>query len=296
MEIVAFHNVSKSYNNGVIALRNVSFTVGNDEIIGLLGRNGAGKTSLINILMGFIRPSLGNVHVVGEAPHKANKHIGYVADLPRFHEKETVLSLLMLLARMQGIERRKQKQTCLELIESVGLTHFMRQKINQLSRGLLQRFNIAQALLGDPNLLVMDEPLSGLDPLAQSETIDLIMRLRRPGRSMFISSHLLFHLEKICDRVLVLDHGVAKFFGKPSSFEEITVVKFFKPLAKQHKRVLQSVGARMIGEAKIEIERPGDDVHQILRYCADNQLEIKSLARNKGSLEELFLDLVKVER
>ncbi|MHB1390022.1 MAG: ABC transporter ATP-binding protein [Thermoleophilia bacterium] len=293
MEFTSFDNITKSYKNGNIALRDVSFKIEDDQIIGLLGRNGAGKTSLISILMGFIHQTSGSVRVFNQKPGKANMQIGFVPDFPYFHQKETVISLLLAIAQMRKIERKKQRQRCLEIIEKFGLEQFAGQKLCHLSRGILQRFNIAQAVLGDPDLVVMDEPLSGLDPLAQSEMLDLILRLHRPDRAMLISSHLLFHLERICDQVLILDQGMTRFFGRPGGLNEIAAIQFFDPLTDQHQRILFSLGARRLSETEIEVDRKGDNIHHLLRYCADNRLEIKSLSHGEGSLEQQFLNIVR---
>lgn len=297
MDIVSFEKVTKSYkNNGVVALKNVTFKIESSQIIGLIGRNGAGKTTLINILMGFIPQTSGNVLVFNQKPGKANRQIGYVPDFPHFHQKETAFSLLMALAKMRKIEHKKQRQRCLEVIEKFELNSFAHRKLCQLSKGMLQRFNIAQGMLSDPDLVVMDEPLSSLDPFGQSEIIDFILKLRRPGRTMLISSHLLFHLEKICDQVLVLDKGITKFFDKPNSYlNETTTIKFSKPLTDLHIQDFASLGVKLLNKKEIEIDHRGDNIYHLLRYCADQKLEIESLARNKGSLEDLFLSLVKDE-
>lgn len=293
MSAAALDNVTKIFRNGTPALAGVSFEIKDGHTIGLLGRNGAGKTTLINILMGFVHQTSGEVTVLGREPGKAYSRCGYVPDNPHFHEKESVFSLLMILARMRKIEKKCQRQRCNDLIETLGLGDYANTRIAQLSQGNLKRFAIAQALLGDPDFVVMDEPLSALDPVGQSQAIDIIRSLKRPGRTIIISSHLLFHMEKICDRVLILDAGRQKFFGRLDAGKaEVTSIRLRYPVSTGQSDALRNLGIKIVDGRDLEIDHGKTDIHLLLLFLADNRLEIDSLSRSRKTLEETFLELL----
>ena len=243
--------------------------------------------------MGFVHPTSGDVTVLGRKPGKTYSRCGYVPDNPYFHERESVFSLLMILAKMRKIERSRQHQRCHDLIETLGLGDYANTRIAQLSQGNLKRFAIAQALLGDPDFVVMDEPLSALDPVGQRQVIDIIRGLRRPSRTLIISSHLLFHLEKICDQVLVLDGGRQKFFGRlDAGNADVTSIRLRYPLSIEHYNALRNLGAEIKSKRDLEIDHGNTDIHLLLCFLAENRQEIDSLSRSRKTLEETFLELL----
>jgi ABC-2 type transport system ATP-binding protein len=197
----------------VKVVNDLDLTVEEGEIYGFLGPNGAGKTTTIKMLLGIIYPSSGEGYVFGKEIGDIDVHriISYVPERPYYYEHMTGLELLMFYASLFGIN---DKQKCINLLEKVNLHGDMSKTISQYSKGMQQRVGLAQSLLNDPKLLFLDEPTGGLDPIAHTEIRDLILQFRDEGRTVFISSHELSEVERICDRVAIINKGVIARQGK----------------------------------------------------------------------------------
>jgi ABC-2 type transport system ATP-binding protein len=207
-------NLSKTFYIGffrkrVDAVKNVSFTVRSGEIFGLLGPNGAGKTTLIKTAMGLIFPTRGNVSFFGSKgrQHKVRRHVGYLPENPYFHEYLTPKELLDFFGRLYGLSAREIRERSGELIEMVGLSDAAKRPLRKFSKGMLQRIGLAQALIAQPKLLVLDEPMSGLDPIGRKFVVDLIAELNQKGTTIIFSSHILSDVERLCNRVVILNKG-----------------------------------------------------------------------------------------
>jgi ABC-2 type transport system ATP-binding protein len=197
------------FRSRVEAVRGVSFEVCRGGIFGLLGPNGAGKTTILKVLMGLIRPDAGTLRILGRDARQpaSRRRVGFLPENPYFHEYLTPRELLEFYGRLLGLgagEIRRQRD---ELIERVGLADAARRPLRKFSKGMLQRIGLAQALLGDPELLVLDEPMSGLDPLGRRLISDLIEERHRAGVTVVFSSHILSDVERLCDRVVILHRG-----------------------------------------------------------------------------------------
>lgn len=286
--------LTKKYSKEAFALKDVSFDLEGDRIIGLLGANGAGKTTLINTLMGFIFPTGGEIRVFGKRPHHAYSRIGYTGERPDYHKNFSANNLLNYLAAIRGIEKSLRRQRRDEALATVGLEQCGDKPLWKMSKGMLQRFSIAQSLLHDPDLLVMDEPMSGLDPLAQKEFREIISRLKRPGRTIVFSSHLLFHLEKLCDSILVLDRGMLMYDGaiEADSAGAETIIKVAMPLNADRIQWLAEAGVKANSNV-ISIGSEPELVKHVIRFLLDQDIEIEKLEKEKSSLEELFLEKIK---
>jgi ABC-2 type transport system ATP-binding protein len=193
----------------VEAVRGVSFAARRGEIFGLLGPNGAGKTTTLKILMGLIAADAGTVRIMGRDGRRpaSRRRVGFLPENPYFHEYLTPREILEFYGRLLGLgtaEIRRQRD---ELIEMVGLADAARRPLRKFSKGMLQRIGLAQAMLGEPELLVLDEPMSGLDPLGRKLVSDLIEQRHRAGVTIVFSSHILSDVERLCDRVVILDRG-----------------------------------------------------------------------------------------
>ena len=210
------------------ALSEVSFDVEPGEVVGLLGPNGAGKTTTMRIITGYLQPSSGHVRVGDAEPNDAavRSQIGYVPESAPLYGDMLVASYLRFWARLRGLPRSRQKPAVGAAMRQAGLAGLARRPIATLSRGLRQRVCLAQALVHDPAVLVLDEPTTGLDPRQVTETRELIARLGR-SRTVLLSSHLLSEVAQLCKRVVVLDRGrviavgdVAELTGPDGSLEE----------------------------------------------------------------------------
>ena len=199
----------------VEAVKSVSFTVAEGDVFGFLGPNGAGKTTTIKALAGLIRPSAGAVRVLGGSPFDiaVKARVGFLPEQPYFYDYLKASELLDVFGRIFGIPAVERRRRIAELLELVGLSHAADRTLRKYSKGMQQRVGIAQALLNDPALVILDEPMSGLDPIGRKEVADIIVSLKSRGKTVFFSSHILTDIERLCDRVAILDHGVLKASG-----------------------------------------------------------------------------------
>lgn len=204
-------NLTKTYKsrsgNAIHVVDNLNLQVEQGEIFGFLGPNGAGKTTTIKILLGIIYASSGEAYVLDKEAGdiEAHKKLSYLPEKPYYYEHMTGLEIMQFYASLFGI---KDKALCEKLLTRVNLPNDMNRQISQYSKGMQQRVGLAQSLLNDPQLLFLDEPTGGLDPIAHNEIRDLILKFREEGRTVFISSHELSDVERICDRVAIINKGV----------------------------------------------------------------------------------------
>jgi len=215
-EIVSFDRAGKIYrlrglgrSASVAALADFTLDICKGEILGLLGLNGAGKTTVMKLLTGLIFPTSGRVSVFGLDPRepRAKNGIGFLPELPYFPPHSTPYGALRYYGLLSGMSNSALSAALPAIMEKVGLAPHAAKKISEFSKGMLQRLGLAQAVLHSPELLVLDEPVSGLDPLAIHDMRALISGLQAEGRTIFLSSHSISELEKICDRVIIMVGG-----------------------------------------------------------------------------------------
>lgn len=190
-----------------LGIEDVNLSVQKGEIFGLLGLNGSGKTTTIKLILGLLKPTRGSVSVTGISPSlpEALRKIGYLPEVPYFYKYLTASEILSLYARLSDLDDASNRVK--KIIEAVGLSDWSNRRLSEFSKGMLQRIGIAQSLLHDPEILVYDEPVSGLDPLAMQEMRNLLLKLKSDGKTIFLSSHLISEVEKICDRAAILVKG-----------------------------------------------------------------------------------------
>jgi len=207
--------VEKRYGKKVHALKGVSLKVARGEVFGLLGPNGAGKSTLVKILMTVVKPTRAEGTVLGlpMATKEALRRVGYLPENHRFPKYLTGRQTLDFFAALSGAPRSWRKRRIPELLDVVGMTEWADQKVSRYSKGMLQRVGIAQALSADPDLVVLDEPTDGVDPMGRRDIRDVLVRLRNEGKTVFINSHLLSELEMICDRVAIMVSGRVARYG-----------------------------------------------------------------------------------
>jgi len=236
---IELENITRSFKNHfwqkkTHVLKSISLVISKGEVFGFLGPNGAGKTTTIKIITGLIKPDSGNVSVFGQAVNSmaAKKKIGFMPESPYFYEHLTGYEFLKIHALLHDLIKYKPRVD--SLLERVGLSGAQNLQLRQYSRGMLQRIGIAQALIGSPELLVLDEPLTGLDPIGRKEIKDLIMEEKSKGTTIFFSSHILPDAEAVCDRIGIIIEGEIKEVGQLSSLlrkgtktDEITLEDWF---------------------------------------------------------------------
>lgn len=213
---LVFENVSKTYKKAgfigaekKVALNDVSFYVKKGEIVGLLGLNGAGKTTIIKSIFSIIKVDCGNIRVLDSHPlnEKVRRYLGYIPELPYFPPQLTARQILYYYAFLSGMPTKTIESASNVILERVGLKERKNSKCAEFSKGMLQRLAFAQALIHNPEFVIMDEPVSGLDPIAVRDLRNLIADLNKKGTTFFFSSHSISELEKLCFTVLIIKNG-----------------------------------------------------------------------------------------
>jgi ABC-2 type transport system ATP-binding protein len=214
MVILAFDNIAKTYGDNP-ALRGVSFEVHAGEIFGLLGPNGAGKSTLIRILMDIIRADSGEVRVFGEPRKRAHlDRLGYLPEERGLYTKLSVGDVMTYFGSLKGLSRAEARRRAGEWLERVELPHVAGWKIDRLSKGMSQKVQIASVLMSDPELCVLDEPTTGLDPVNVRLVQDLLLERRRHGRTTILSTHQMNQVEALCDRIAMINRGQLMVYGE----------------------------------------------------------------------------------
>jgi ABC-2 type transport system ATP-binding protein len=218
--VIRLENVSKEYRSDFLrrrklALDDVSLEVREGEVLGYLGPNGAGKTTTMKLLVGLARPTKGRVLIDGRpaSDHRARERVGFLPENPYFFGHLTARELLVFFGGMAGLSGSRLASEVDSALETVGLSDCADTLLRKFSKGMVQRAGIAQAILGGPALLILDEPMSGLDPIGRRQVRDLVLRLRAEGKTIFLSSHILQDMESMCDRVAIVDGGRLRRVG-----------------------------------------------------------------------------------
>lgn len=308
--VIQIENLSKDYETGfwkkkkVRALHDLSLSVEGGQIFGFLGGNGAGKTTTIKILMTLLFPSGGSARILGRDISDVDMHasIGYCPENPYFYDYLSAFELMNYFGEIFGISGSKQKDRSAELLTQVGLAEKdWNKQLRKFSKGMLQRVGLAQSLVNDPEIVFLDEPMSGLDPMGRREIRELIAGLRRKGTTVFMSTHILSDVEALCDEVAILRGGRLAATGKldellasgasQQSFE-ITVTgvssEVLTPFA-------ASSGATLSEKANgLSIEVASEsEIDAAVKAIRENGGKLLSVQPVKQSLEELFVETTK---
>jgi ABC-2 type transport system ATP-binding protein len=187
----------------------LSLTIEPGEIFGIIGPNGAGKSTLLKMLMGFIRPSSGGITVLGKSPTNPNikQHIGYLPENPYYYDHLSAEELMRFSARVSGMHRKDIEPRIERLLQTMSLEHARSRKLRNYSKGMTQRAGICFALVHDPKLIILDEPMSGLDPIGRKDVVDLVLDLKNQDKTILFCSHILNDVERLCDRMAIMDQG-----------------------------------------------------------------------------------------
>ncbi len=193
----------------VSALTDLNLRVNYGEIYGLLGPNGSGKSTTLKLLLGLLHPTNGNISIMGKSPRhiSTRQHIGYLPEESQLYQHLTAIETLNFYGKLFGLKKKQLHERTDQLLEMVGLTHAATRPVGDFSKGMARRIGLAQALINDPNLLILDEPTAGLDPVGCRQIKDLLLALAARGKTVIISSHLLADMEDVCDRIMLLHNG-----------------------------------------------------------------------------------------
>ncbi len=297
MSVIETIDLRKTYRE-VKALKGVSIKVEKGEIYGLLGQNGAGKSTLVKILLSIVRRSEGEAFLLGQpiGNTSARKRVGYLPEDHRFPEYHTGYSLLDYFGGLYGMGRAARRIRIPEMLELVGIKGRMNSKIRTYSKGMKQRLGIAQAMCHDPDLLIMDEPTDGVDPLGRKEIRTVMHRLKEEGKTIFLNSHLLGEVEVICDRVGILQRGQ---LIREGSIAELTQQKghFLIGLADGQEMPRSELEQKGYTLRKDEMYwevglKDGHSIDPVVDLIRSRGLNLRHLVEKRMSLEDLFMATV----
>ena len=303
--IVQIENLTKDYEVGFIrkrkvrALDGLSLTVNQGEIFGFLGANGAGKTTTLKLLMTLIFPTAGSARILNHdiSDVRMHRRIGYLPENPYFYDYLTAFEFLTFCGQIFGYSKTERTSRAKQLLARVGLDEGKwNTQLRKFSKGMLQRVGLAQAIINDPEVVFLDEPMSGLDPIGRREVRDLISALRDEGKTVFMCSHILSDIEVLCDRVAIMKRGTLSHLGaledlgqQGSGVEVIVTGVSTESLAKFLPESLQFQITPSPAGLRIEVpdQKNVDEVISALRKADGKLVAVQPL---KQSLEELFLN------
>lgn len=311
IELIEVRHLTKRYG-AHLAVDDLCFTVEPGKIYGLLGPNGAGKSTTMNIITGCLAASEGEVSVNGhdifEEPVEAKKCIGYLPEIPPVYTDMTVDEYLKFVAEAKGVPVKARRAQLDEILESTGLTDVRGRLINNLSKGYRQRTGIAQALVGNPEIVILDEPTVGLDPKQIIEIRDLIRALGRK-HTVILSSHILSEVSAVCDSVMIIAHGRLVASGTPDELTKLFAGEREVHLeVKGEKAAVQAALRAVEGAGDVSCKTENGVTHAVLHpqngadvregafwACANASLPILEMRTEQASLEEIFLELTQAD-
>lgn len=297
-------NLIKDYTTGFLrkrvrVLKGVSFSVIRGEIFGFVGPNGAGKTTTFKTILGFVPTTSGRVEIMGKplGDVDVKKYLGYLPENPYFYDYLTGEELVRYMGELHGLNGRRLSKRVDELLEKVNMSHAKRVQLRKYSKGMLQRVGVAQALINDPEFLILDEPMSGLDPMGQREIRELILEQKKKGKTILLSSHILSDVEALCDRVGVIIGGrVVKMGELGKLFEEIHTdyEMLLKGVDEEIVNKLSDLRVTLEKRAGFIILKFDEDIKaRVLDAVSKSQADIVSLHPLRKSLEGLFVQEAK---
>ena len=299
---IEIDNLTKDYPVGFWrkrlrrSLDHLSLQVEDGEIFGFLGPNGAGKTTTLKLLMGLIYPTEGTARIQGRSIDDVSMHaqIGYLPEQPYFYDYLTARELLDYYARFSRFSRQQREERVSRFLQVVGLTAAADLQLRKFSKGMLQRVGIAQAILHDPKVVFLDEPMSGLDPVGRREVRDIILGLKKQGCTVFFSTHILSDAEMLCDRVAVLVNGKLQGVGAPEAIVSIEVQAMEVFFEMADGRAIPAALAQQAAQmgARYRIEVAESELYAALDRLRTAGARILSVTPVRPTLEDYFLKLV----
>lgn len=306
MDVIRVEGLTKRFKSGwpwvppVTALDGLTFAVRQGEIFGFLGPNGAGKTTAMKIMLGLMRPTAGLVEVMGKPAGDvaARRGIGFLPESPYFYDYLTAEEFLSFYGRLAGLDGPAIRSRVTALLERVGLSDAQGRQLRKFSKGMLQRIGLAQALIHDPALVILDEPMSGLDPIGRKQVRDLILALRDQGKTVFFSTHIIPDVEMICDRVGIVIKGKLLSIGRVDELASGGHTQSVEVVCEGLKAgtipgiagVATSVLTR--GRQCLIVLPGADRLEDVLAEIRKHGGVLVSVMPQKRSLEELFLDQI----
>lgn len=299
---IQFNHVGKRYRTGIsrkliTAVSDLTLNIESGEIFGIIGPNGAGKSTLLKMLMGFIQPSSGNISVLGSLPSnpKIKRSIGYLPENPYYYDHLSAEELMRFSALTSDIRGEDMEHRINQLLETMSLTDARKRKLRSYSKGMTQRAGICFALVHDPKLVILDEPMSGLDPVGRKDVVDLVLDLKRRGKTVLFCSHILNDVQKLCDRMAIMSKGQLR---KVMTREEIKncaqkVELTCRDLPERISKRLDELGAKIrIAGGQHFVDCTKKAVNDVLCELKTHNVHIEDVKTSEDTLETLFFETI----
>jgi len=300
-EVVALESVSKRYG-AFTAVEDLSFDVRRGEILGFLGPNGAGKTTTLRMILDIVPPTSGAVRVLGGPPDaRARRRIGYLPEERGLYRKMRAAQTIAYFAKLNGTPAGTARRRAHELLDRFGLGGSAKSKIEALSKGMAQKVQILTAIAHDPDLLIFDEPFSGLDPVNQQTLEDLVLELRAAGKTIIFSTHVMSHAERLCDRFLMLARGRRRFLGDLAEARALMPRRLLietpddvAPIAAiPEVTAVTPVEAAPGGDPVYEVALvEGADAQIVLKTAFETGVRLKRFDQSEPALHDIFVQVV----
>ena len=303
-EAVKIRGLTKNYN-GLLAVNNLDLTVPQGSIYGFLGPNGAGKTTTLKMIAGMTEPSGGEIEIMGKVvkfgSNQNREIIGYLPDVPGFYDWMNPIEFLNFCGSLYNVEKTVLNERIIELLKLVNLYKQRRKKIGTFSRGMKQRLGIAQALVNDPKVVLLDEPVSALDPIGRKEVMDIISSLANKV-TVFFSSHILADVERICDRIIIINEGKKLLEDSIENIKEVPDIRELEIEFEGKEDILKIevikdlniVDEVLVDNHKVlikakDIDKLRDKLNEIFY---ENHIYVKKMVVKEVSLEDIFIKVV----
>ncbi|MFA4663073.1 ATP-binding cassette domain-containing protein [Pyrococcus kukulkanii] len=292
------------YYGSFLAVDNVSFDVKKGEIFGFLGPNGAGKTTTVRTITGILKPSSGEIRVLGydmldeREKIKARERMGIVPEMANPYVDLTAMQNLRLMGELYGMERREIEKRSIELLKLFALYEKRNVKVRAFSKGMRQRLILAMAMISDPELLILDEPTSGLDVISARLIKDVIREEKRKGKTIFMTTHNMIDANELCERIGIIRRGKLIAIDTPEKLKQlvkgsISVEVSFEPMKLDPSEIASATRVELMGDkARVFTNDPDATVKELVHYAERNNLRIVSLRTLSPSLEDVFIKLV----
>jgi len=290
--IIQVRDLVKRYGN-VVAVDGLSFEVEQGEIFGLLGPNGAGKTTTIRVIMDILNPDAGSVTVLGQPPGRAKERVGYLPEERGLYRNLKVLDTLVYLAELKGVARQQAQERAMKLLGRIQLADWAKRKVRDLSQGMQQRLQFAATLIHDPEVLFLDEPFQGLDPVNAERIKNFIANLQREGKTIVLSTHQMNRVEALCNRILLINRGQAVLYGPLAEIKQEYAPNAVRVRAPRIPPDLPGVVEMEPNDGAFNLAlAEGAYPQEVLRALLDRGVEVQAFEVAPVPLEDIFVAAV----
>jgi ABC-2 type transport system ATP-binding protein len=289
---IEVRDLTKRFGN-VVAVDALSFDVGSGEVFGLLGPNGAGKTTTIRIIMDILSPDGGEVTLMGRSPAQAKRDVGYLPEERGLYRNLRVLETLVYLAELKGVRRAEARERARLLLEGIGAADWAGRRVRELSKGMQQRVQFIASLVHDPEVVFLDEPFQGLDPVNVERVKDSIVELHDKGKTVVLSTHQMNLVEALCDRILLIHNGRALLYGRLEQIKRQHAPNTVRVRASDLPAGLHGVSEVSVEDGAYNLVlEDGVGPQELLRALVDQSVELQSFEVAPVPLGDIFVSVV----